>query len=148
MVLNEFAILCGKKQHPLKKTILDGTQIDSLFLGNNDEDCVTYFEQKANAQLDSEKLPATCEKIKNIVIKLQEETSMCVNGYLLWTSVFDIDDNLETTRKYYFIYQNKGVKVKYMKDFFEFCGVNVTREQFKNLFSEVKDILENKGDNY
>jgi hypothetical protein len=141
MVLNEFAILCGKKQHPLKKTILDGKQIDSLFLGNSDEDCINYFEQKANAQLDSEKLPATCKKIKNIVLKLKEETSLCVNGYLLWTSVFDIDDYPDITRTYYFTYQNKGVKVKYMKDFFDFCGVNVTREQFQNLFNEVKDTL-------
>ena len=147
VVLNEFASLCGKKQHPLKKTILEGTQIDSLFLGDNDEDCISYFEQKANAQLDSEKLPATCEKIKNVVEKLQEETSKCVNGYLLWTSVFDIDDYVDITRTYYLTYQNKGVEVKFMKDFFDFCGVSVTREQFQNLFNEVRDILKNRGDN-
>jgi hypothetical protein len=141
--LNEFAILCGHSNHMLKNKLLKGKQLDSLF--NNDiKGVLTYLEQKANAQLDSEKLPATANKILKVVENLKDETQKQVEGYLLWTSVFDIDDDgIALIRTQYRNYQNKGIEVWFMSDFFKFCGINVTRQQFDDMWLKVQDILNN-----
>lgn len=142
-VLNEFAILCGLSNHPLKNQLLKGRQLDSLFVEVSKR-FLTYLEQKTNANLDTDKLPATAKKILNVVENLETETQMEVEGYLLWTTVFDIDDD-ETgkIRTQYLKYKNKGIEVWFMNDFFKFCGVNVTREEFDEMWKNVQDILKN-----
>jgi len=137
--LNQFSTACGKKQHYLKDQLIEGKQIDSLFYAS-DENILEYDENKANAGLDSEKLPATIKKIKKMKEDLERITGKRTIAKIFHTSVFEEDDAPEF-KSYYKRYRDGGVEVKFMKEYFQSNNVEIDKEYFYETWRLAGDIL-------
>lgn len=136
---NDFSKKMGVKQHPLQKNLIKGHQIDTLYLDN---DTLEYVEQKANAGLDSEKIIQTTKKILEVKEGLNIQTNIKVNASILHTTVWEESD-APNYFSYYKKYRKAGIKVKFMSDYFKLLSVDITKQEFYDLWTKAGKILYN-----
>ncbi len=136
-LLNEFSKKMGFPTHKRGKTLIEGHQVDSLFMI---DDCFEYNEQKANANLDSEKIKATIEKMIEIGESLRTETKKVVTCSIFHTTVWEEMDAPEYSGPYS-KFRKSGIRVKFMSDYFQSLGVEMTKEYFYSMWREGGEIL-------
>lgn len=136
-LLNEFSEKMGFPIHKLGKTLVEGHQVDTLFVMG---ECFEYEEQKTNANLDSEKIKATIEKIIEVGESLRSETKKMVRCSIFHTTVWEEADAPEYSGPYS-KYRNSGIRVKFMSDYFQTLGVEMTKEEFYSMWREAGEIL-------
>ena len=136
-LLNEFSEKMGFPIHKLAKTLVEGHQVDTLFVM---DECLEYEEQKTNANLDSEKIKATIKKINDIGESLRSETKKVVRCSIFHTTVWEEFDAPEYSSAYS-RYRKSGIRVKFMSDYFQSLGVKITKEEFYSMWREGGKIL-------
>lgn len=112
--------------------------VDLLFK-NELTKTIYYRELKANIELDTEKLPATISKCKEIENSLKTSyPDYSINcGVLNW-SVYDRKiltaglSNIKT-------FENSGIKIDHMKDFLEIIDVIWYEDDYYSYFRELYD---------
>jgi hypothetical protein len=136
-LLNEFSEKMGFPMHKLTETLVEGHQIDTLFVM---DECLEYEEQKTNANLDSEKIKATIKKINEIGQSLMSETKKVVRCSIFHTTVWEEFDAPDYSSAYS-SYRKSGIRVKFMSDYFQSLGVEMTKEEFYSMWREGGKIL-------
>jgi hypothetical protein len=136
-LLNEFSEKMGYPIHKRGKTLVEGHQVDTLFVM---DDCFEYEEQKSNANLDSEKIKVTIKKIIEIGESLRKETKKVVRCSIFHTTVWEEMDAPEYSGAYS-RYRKSGIRVKFMSDYFQSLGVEMTKEYFHSTWREGGEIL-------
>lgn len=103
---------------------------------------VNYDEMKCNVALDSEKLPATIEKILDVKKGLQEIYSdeISKNVGILHAIVWEKGD-APASHSYYRRFEENKIPVKTLKDYFKQIGIDFTREDFYSLKRDIQSIL-------
>jgi len=117
--------------------------IDLIFI-DKDKIIVYYRELKGNISLDSEKLPATIDKCKEIESFLKEKYSdySIDMGILNW-SVFNrkiLDNKIVTHIKQF---EKNGIKVDHMEDFLNIIDVSWDEDDFKLYYREIGNKIKN-----
>ena len=108
--------------------------VDLAFKDGNGN--IYYLELKSNIELDSEKLPVTAEKVKEITKKLQEKyPDNVVKGLVFCWAIFDIEDNLKKIKSKVNSFKKYGVDVIFPKQLFDLIGFSCTKEEYKKYFS-------------
>lgn len=116
--------------------------IDLLFL-DVIRKTIYYRELKSNIELDTEKLPATSDKVKLLSKLLKKKYPDCTLDFgILCLSVFR-EENLTQNRLKAKIRQfnNSGVKVTFADDIFQILSLNITEEEYYKFWREVGKIL-------
>ena len=124
-------LLCGIQQINNKKKDVD------LIFKDETNKIIYYRELKGNIELDTEKLPATIAKCKEIVSSLEishlDYTIDC--GILNW-SVFNrkiLTAGLSNIKNF----ENGGIKIDHMGEFLEIIGINWNEEDYYSYFREI-----------
>ena len=116
-------------------------EIDLCF---QNERKIYYFELKANIDLDTEKLPATCIKVQNVHKYLETKFPgfEIISGVLNW-SVFDKEDCIKnkTNKSKLKKFNSRETKVIFFNDFCKIIDINFSKEEFYSFFREVGDLL-------
>ena len=112
--------------------------IDFIVLDINNK-IVYYLELKSNLELDTEKLPATIDKV-NLIEKYLTKTYpeyKIESGILHW-AVYD--KNILAKKYLTKIKQAaaSGVSVKYPKDLFEILNQTISETDYYSLFNDIK----------
>ena len=110
--------------------------VDLIFKDENKK-IIYYRELKGNIELDTEKLPATISKCKEIETSLKETYSdYDINCGILNWSVFGRKiltaglSNIKT-------FENGGIKIDHMGEFLEIIGVIWSEEDYYSYFREI-----------
>lgn len=138
-LLNNFSKEMGFEQHPLQKNLIKGHQIDTLYMYN---DTLEYYEQKTNAGLDSEKMIQTIKKMIEVKEEIKIQTNIKVNASILHTTVWEESD-APNYISYYKKYRKAGIKVIFMSDYFKLLSVDITKQEFYDLWTKAGKILYN-----
>ena len=97
---------------------------------------------KANIDLDTEKLPATIEKIKRVGASLKRERSgYKVNaGCLCWTvyEKTELEGNLKSKVREF---EKAGVTLDCAGDFFKFMRISMTEKKYYEYFKSLGEII-------
>tara|TARA_R110000796_G_scaffold96333_1_gene202029 strand:+ start:643 stop:1308 length:666 start_codon:yes stop_codon:yes gene_type:complete len=104
---------------------------------------VYYRELKANINLDSEKLPATIEKVKFLERELSKKyPTYKIDSGVLCPSVYSLDDlgGTKISNKPA-IFEKGGVKVDFAHDLFSILDIHCTKDQFYSFFKELGQII-------
>jgi hypothetical protein len=137
-LLNEFSTLSGVVSHFNNIRQINGHQVDSLRLIG---DCLDYEEQKNNPGLDSEKAPATLNKIINIRNWLiKEYPKYKIRGCIFHTMAWEEKDAPDF-KVYYEKYKKNGIYVKTMKEYFESLKIQITKKEYESITEEVRSIF-------
>jgi len=137
-LLNEFSTSLGINSHFNDIKQINGYQVDSLRLIG---DCLDYEEQKNNPGLDSEKAPATLNKIINIKDWLTKEYPQYrVRGCIFHTMAWEEKDAPDF-KVYYERYKKNGIYVKTMKEYFESLKIQITKKEYESITEEVRSIF-------
>jgi hypothetical protein len=137
ILLNEFSEKMGMQTHKLNNRLINGHQLDSLFVT---DDYLNYDEQKTNVNLDSEKLKETIKKILEVRDGLIKETGKDVNYSIFHTTVWEKTD-APNYSNVYSKFIKSGIKVKFMSDYFKSLNVDITKEEFYLIWKEAGEIL-------
>ena len=126
-------LTCGVQEINNKKKDVD------LIFRNEQTKTIYYRELKGNIELDTEKLPATVAKCKEIENSLKtsydDYTINC--GILNW-SIYNRKilkaglPNIKT-------FENSGIKIDHMEDFLEIINIPWEEEDFYTYFRELGD---------
>jgi len=112
--------------------------IDFIVLDANNK-VVYYLELKSNLELDTEKLPATIDKV-NIIEKYLTKTypDYTIECGILHWAVYD--KNILAKKYLTKIKQaeNSGVSVKYPKDLFGILNQNISENDYYSLFNDIR----------
>lgn len=138
ILLNDFSKKMGYPTHKLATTLVEGCQIDTLFV---EGECFEYEEQKTNVNLDSEKIEATIKKINKIGERLRTDTKKMVRCSIFHTTVWEEEDAPKYSSRYS-KYRKAGIRVKFMSDYFKTLGVEITKEEFYSFWKEAGKILD------
>lgn len=110
--------------------------VDLIFKDENKK-IIVYRELKGNIELDTEKLPATIKKCKEIeeelTTKFKDYTIDC--GLLNW-SVYDrkiLTAGLSNIKAF----ENGGIKIDHMSDFLSIINTKWEEEDFYSYFREI-----------
>ena len=129
---------CGVQEINNKKKDVD------LLFKNELTKIIYYRELKGNIELDTEKLPATINKCKEIEQSLIEKyPEYKINCGILNWSVYDRKiltaglSNIKT-------FENSGVKIDHMKDFLDIIDVLWTEEDYYLYFKEIGNNIKKK----
>ena len=115
--------------------------IDLLFC-DTQRKIVYYRELKANIDLDTEKLPATVDKIKQIEKHLQKEyASYSINYGVLCMTVYSKIQLSERLIKKVNTYENAGVPVDFAADIFSTLGVFINESEWRSFGLQLGKIL-------
>lgn len=121
---------CGVQQINDKKK-----DVDLLFKDEMNKK-IYYRELKANIELDTEKLPATISKCKEIEASLKKKyLDYDINCGILNWSVFNrevLTAGLSNIKAF----ENGGVKIDHMGDFMEIIGLTWNEENYYSYFRE------------
>lgn len=131
---------CGVQKINDKKKDVD------LIFRDETNKIIYYRELKGNIELDTEKLPATISKCKEIQNSLQstylDYTINC--GILNW-SVYNRKiltaglSNIKT-------FENGGIKIDHMEDFLHIVGVSWNEDDYYSYFREIGNKIRTKFD--
>ena len=124
-------LICGIQQINDKKKDVD------LIFKDEFRKIIYYRELKGNIELDTEKLPATINKCKEIEssLKITYHNYEINCGILNW-SVYDRKiltaglSNIKT-------FENKGIKIDHMQDFLEIINIRWSEEDYYSYFREI-----------
>lgn len=111
--------------------------IDLLFMDEKNK-IVYYRELKSNIELDTEKLPATYEKVKKITKYLSNEYS----GYTIDSSIlaWGVYEQTDFPKKYNSKIKQcnlNGVDVTYPSDLFKLVNLNITGNDYYSIFRKL-----------
>ena len=126
---------CGVQKINDKKKDVD------LLFKNEVTKTIYYRELKGNIELDTEKLPATIEKCKEIELSLKTSYSdySIDCGILNW-SVYNrkiLVAGLSNIKAF----ENGGIKIDHMEDFLEIIDIIWTEEDYYDYFRKIGDII-------
>lgn len=129
---SEFELLCcGVQQINNKKK-----DVDLIFKDENNK-VIYYREMKGNIELDTEKLPATISKCKEIEYSLQlKYPDYIINCGILNWSVYNRDiltagiSNIKA-------FEIGGVKIDHMKDFLNIINIYWDEDDYYAYFREI-----------
>jgi hypothetical protein len=136
---DKFELLqCGIQKINDKKKDVD------LLFKNEITKTVYYRELKANIELDTEKLPATISKCKEVEasLKVSYPEYMIDCGILNW-SVYDRKilkaglSNIKT-------FENGGIKIDHVKELLEILDIIWSEDDYYNYFREIGDKIRKK----
>ena len=116
--------------------------VDLLFLDIKRK-VIYYRELKANIELDTEKLPATSDKVKLLSKYLKKTYPGCTLDFgILCLPVFR-EQNLTQNKLKSKIRQfnNSGVKVTFADDIFQTLSLNIGEQEYYNFWREMGKIL-------
>ena len=115
--------------------------IDLLFIDDATK-TIFYRELKANIDLDTEKLPATTDKISVIETHLAKKyPGFSINSGILCMTVYSkslLPTRLERKVK---SYSNAGVTVEFAKEIFTILDLDISEQEYKSFGLEVGTIL-------
>ena len=111
--------------------------IDLLFMDNINK-IVYYRELKSNLELDTEKLPATYNKINKITEYLESEYSgYTINSSLMTWSVYEKNDLPKKYNSKINQCNINGVSVTFPSDLFNLIGCDITRDEYYDTFMKL-----------
>jgi hypothetical protein len=116
--------------------------VDILFK-HNKTNTIYYRELKANIELDTEKLPATSEKVKLLSKHLKQTyPNHNLDFGVLCLSVYE-KDNIEQKKLLNKIkqFENTGVNVSFAKDIFDILSIDITEKEFYEYWRDIGKIL-------
>ena len=116
--------------------------IDLLFK-NNKTNKIYYRELKANIELDTEKLPATSDKVKLLSKHLKQTYPDCELDFgILCLSVYK-KDNVKQNKLINKIkqFENSGVNVSFAEDIFNILSISVKEEEYYEYWRNIGKIL-------
>jgi len=126
---------CGVQKINDKKKDVD------LLFKNEVTKTIYYRELKGNIELDTEKLPATIEKCKEIELSLKTSYSdYSINCGILNWSVYNrkiLTAGLSNIKAF----ENGGIKIDHMEDFLEIIDIIWTEEDYYDYFRRIGDII-------
>ena len=126
---------CGVQKINDKKKDVD------LLFKNEVTKTIYYRELKGNIELDTEKLPATIEKCKEIELSLKTSYSdYSINCGILNWSVYNrkiLVAGLSNIKAF----ENGGIKIDHMEDFLEIIDIIWTEEDYYDYFKKIGDII-------
>jgi len=124
---------CGVQKINDKKKDVD------LLFKNEVTKTIYYRELKGNIELDTEKLPATIEKCKEIELSLKTSyPDYSINCGILNWSVYNRKilvaglSNIKT-------FENGGIKIGHMEDFLKIIDIIWTEEDYYDYFRKIGD---------
>jgi len=124
---------CGVQKINDKKKDVD------LLFKNEVTKTIYYRELKGNIELDTEKLPATIEKCKEIELSLKTSYSdYSINCGILNWSVYNrkiLVAGLSNIKAF----ENGGIKIDHMEDFLEIIDIIWTEEDYYDYFRKIGD---------
>lgn len=140
--LNDFAKKYGQNLDFDCPDYVRGHQIDYIVKIINENTSVNYDEIKCNVGLDSEKLPATIKKILDVKEGLDKiyADQVIKRAGILHAVVWEKEDS-PSSFSYYKRFEDSGIPVKTLKDYFNQIGIDFTREDFYTLKREIQTIL-------
>jgi hypothetical protein len=142
-VLNEFSKLCGLNIPYKRSHMIGNHQIDTLII---EEQFIEYREQKANTNLDTEKIETTIEKIIDVSNELKiMYPNKPIKYFVHHTAVWEEEDAPSYKSKYK-EFRKHGVNIFFMKDYFEQLGVDITRDEYYTLFQDIGQIIDGNID--
>lgn len=109
---------------------------------NKSNNTIYYRELKGNIELDTEKLPATFEKIKTELkshLEKEHPGSTIDTGILNW-SVYDRRD-ITTQLSHIKKCEDAGVKVDHSQDFFKLVDLDWGKDDYYSFFKECGKLL-------
>lgn len=129
---------CGVQKINEKKKDVD------LLFKNEKTKTIYYRELKGNIELDTEKLPATITKCKEIENSLKSSyPDYDINCGILNWSVFDrkiLTAGLSNIKAF----EKGGIKIDHMKDFLEIIDVIWIEDDYYSYFREIDDKIKIK----
>ena len=115
--------------------------IDLLFKDENSK-FIYYRELKSNLELDTEKLPATYNKIKKVKKYLSEKyKGYEINTALLHWGVYEPSVLCSTYRGRKKSCKKMGVEVTYPIDFFKLLSVNISENDYYLMWRKINEVL-------
>lgn len=116
--------------------------IDLIF--KNEKDKIIYYrELKGNIELDTEKLPATINKCKEIEKSLNDNyLDYTINCGILNWSIYNREllsagvSNIKT-------FEKNGIKIDHMENFLNIIDINWSCDDYYNYFREIGHIIKN-----
>ena len=103
---------------------------------------VYYREMKANINLDTEKLPATIEKIKRVAGNLKREHPGCeINAGCLCWSVYERTTLENIFKSKVREFEKAGVTLDCAGDFFKFMRIPMTEKKYYEYFRSLGDMV-------
>jgi len=128
----DFELLtCGIQKINNKKKDVD------LIFKDKTNNCIYYRELKGNIELDTEKLPATIDKCREIEASLQSTyPDFIINCGILNWSVYNREiltaglSNIKT-------FESKGLKIDHFEDFLKIIGVLWCEDDYYAYFREI-----------
>jgi len=129
---NELELLhCGVQNINNKKKDVD------LIFKNTKTKTIYYRELKGNIELDTEKLPATIDKCKEIESSLKVTyPDFDINCAILNWSVYNrqiLTAGLSNIKSF----ENGGIKIDHMSDFLEVINISWSEDDFYGYFREI-----------
>ena len=102
---------------------------------------IYYRELKANIELDTEKLPATCEKIIKITNYLKGKyKEYKIDSGLFYWSVYEPTGIAPKLIRKVREFKSNGVKVSYPRDLFNLISVEIDANDYYSFFLELGDM--------
>lgn len=134
-------LVCGiQKINNIRK------DVDLLFKDEKRK-IIYYRELKGNIELDTEKIPATINKCKNIQKSLKKKYNKYhINYGILNWSIYNRDiltvglSNIKN-------FENKGIKIDHMEDFLKIINIEWDEDDYYLYFKEIGNIILNNINN-
>jgi len=121
----------------------NGKNKDVDFLFEDEINKIIYYrELKGNIDLDTEKLPATVDKInylKEYLEKKYPEHTVnygCLNWSVWDKKIYELKENISFLRKIK-LFENGGVTVTHASEIFEILGIDFTEADYYNYMKEL-----------
>jgi len=115
--------------------------VDLLFI-DKEEKTIFYRELKANIDLDTEKLPATTDKIAVIEKHLASKyPGFSINSGILCMTVYSEADLSNRLKKKVKTYSDASVSVEFARDIFATLDLDISKEEYNTFGLEVGKIL-------
>lgn len=139
-ILREYSEFCGMPHHELSGKVIKSIQIDYLI---GIKKSLIYSEVKGYAGLDSEKLPKTIEKILNVknILKNEDLGYENIECRYFHFSTWDEESASKLHKSTYDKMEKNGIKIMFMSDYFKEHGVDITKEEFLDIFRHCGKII-------
>jgi hypothetical protein len=122
---------CGIQTFNNKKKDID------LIFKNEENKTIYYRELKGNIELDTEKLPSTINKCKEIEIFLKKQyIEYNINSGILNWSIYNREILKQNTR-HIKTFENNGIKIDHIEDFLKIININWDKEDYYLFFKEI-----------
>ena len=129
----------------LSKELINNSNLELLNCGiqtfnNKKKDIDLIFkneENKGNIELDTEKLPATINKCKDIEKFLKEKyIDYNINSGILNWSIYNKEILKQNTR-HIKTFENNGIKIDHMEEFLKIININWCKDDYYLFFKEI-----------